>query len=140
MTRLTSEQEDLRARARDLAEMVIAPQAAEIDRSEQYPWDNVTALKDAGFVGMTIPKEYGGQGLGHLEACIVIEEMARVCGVTGRIAVETNMGAIGAILAYGGEEQKKLASGLVLGGDKPAICITEPGAGSGLDIARPGDR
>ena len=130
MTRLTPEQEDLRARARDLAETVVAPRAAEVDRSEQYPWENAAALKDAGFVGMTIPKEYGGPGLGYLEACIVIEEMARVCGVTGRIAVECNMGAIGAILAYGGEEQKKLAVEMVLGGDKPAICITEPGAGS----------
>ena len=66
----------------------------------------------------------------YLDAAIVIEEMAKVCGVTGRIAVETNMGAIGAIMEYGSEEQKKLATDLVLGGDKPAICITEPGAGS----------
>lgn len=130
MTRLTSEQEDLRARARELAETVIAPRAAEVDRSEQYPWENTVALKEAGFVGMTIPREYGGQGLGYLEACIVIEEMARVCGVTGRIAVECNMGAIGAVLAYGDDAQKKLAVEMVLGGDKPAICITEPGAGS----------
>jgi alkylation response protein AidB-like acyl-CoA dehydrogenase len=127
---LTAEQEDMRARARQLAETVIAPRAAEVDRTEQYPWDNVAALKDAGLVGMTIPKEFGGQGLGYLEACIAIEEMARVCGVTGRIVVETNMGAIGAILSYGDEAQKKLATGLVLAGDKPAICITEPGAGS----------
>ena len=130
MTRLTPEKEDLRARALELADSVIAPRAAEIDRSEQYPWENVAALKDAGFVGMTIPKEYGGQGRDYLDACLVIEEMARVCGVTGRIAVECNMGAIGAILAYGDEAQKKLAADLVLSGDKPAICISEPGAGS----------
>jgi len=130
MTRLTAEQESLRARARDLADSVVAPRAAEIDRSEQYPWENAAELRDAGFVGMTIPKAYGGQALGYLEACLVIEEMARVCGVTGRIAVECNMGAIGAIMAYGDEAQKKLAAELVLGGDKPAICITEPGAGS----------
>jgi alkylation response protein AidB-like acyl-CoA dehydrogenase len=130
MTRLTAEQQDLRAHAREIAETVIAPRAAEVDRSEQYPWDNVTTLKEADFVGMTIPREYGGQGLSYLEACIVIEEMAKVCGVTGRIVVETNMGAIGAILSYGTEEQKKLAVESVLAGDKPAICITEPDAGS----------
>jgi len=56
--------------------------------------------------------------------------MAQVCGVTGRIAVECNMGAVGAIMAYGSEEQKRLAADLVLAGDKPAICITEPDAGS----------
>ena len=81
-------------------------------------------------MGMTIPETYGGPGLGYLDACLVIEEMAKVCGVTGRIVVEGNMGAIGAIMKYGSEAQKKLAAALVLNGDKPAICITEPGAGS----------
>jgi alkylation response protein AidB-like acyl-CoA dehydrogenase len=127
---LTEAQRDLQARARQLAQEVIAPRAAEIDRSEEYPWDNVAALKRAGFLGMTIPRAYGGQELGYLEAVLVIEELAKACGVTARIAVETNMGALGAILAYGSEEQKRLAAGLVLDGDKPAICITEPGAGS----------
>ncbi len=126
----TEAQRDLQARARRLAEDVIAPRAAGIDRSEEYPWDNVAALKDAGFLGMTIPRAYGGQGLGYLEAVLVIEELAKACGVTARIAVETNMGALGAILAYGTEAQKRLAAGLALDGDKPAICITEPGAGS----------
>ena len=59
-----------------------------------------------------------------------IEEMAKCCGITGRIVVEANMGAIGAIMKYGSEAQKRLAADLVLSGDKPAICITEPGAGS----------
>ena len=68
--------------------------------------------------------------LGYLDAVLVIEEMAKVCGVTGRIVVEANMGAIGAIMKYGTESQKKLAAELVLAGDKPAICITEPEAGS----------
>jgi alkylation response protein AidB-like acyl-CoA dehydrogenase len=56
--------------------------------------------------------------------------MARVCGPSGRIAVEANMGAIGAIMAYGTAAQKRLAADLVLSGDKPATCITEPDAGS----------
>ena len=127
---LDREQEALRLQARELAAGEIAARAAEVDRSEQYPWDNVTDLKEAGFFGMTIPKVYGGKGLGYLEAALVVEEMAKVCGVSGRIAVEANMGAIGAIMAYGTEEQKRLAADLVLSGDKPAICITEPEAGS----------
>ena len=61
---------------------------------------------------------------------LVIEEMAKCCTVTARIVVETNMGAISTVMAYGSEEQKKLAASLVLSGDKPAICITEPEAGS----------
>ncbi len=127
---LDRDQEALRQSAKELAEGQIAARAAEVDRTEQYPWDNVNDLKDAGFFGMTIPEDYGGRGLGYLEASLVVEEMARVCGVSGRIAVEANMGAIGAIMAYGTEEQKRLATDLVLSGDKPAICITEPDAGS----------
>ncbi len=64
------------------------------------------------------------------DAAIIIEEFARVGGVTGRIAVEANMGAISAVLEYDTEVQKRLAAELVLNGDKPAICITEPDAGS----------
>ncbi|MDE0944164.1 MAG: acyl-CoA dehydrogenase family protein [Alphaproteobacteria bacterium] len=127
---LDQDRKNLRQQAKELAMGPIAQRAAEVDRTEQYPWDNVTDLKDAGFFGMTIPKEYGGQGKDYLDAAIVVEEMAKVCGVSGRIAVEANMGAIGAIMAYGTEEQKRLAADLVLAGDKPAICITEPDAGS----------
>jgi len=127
---LSDAQQRLRAEARDLAEGAIRARAAEVDRTESYPWGNVAALRDAGFFGMTIPKAYGGRGASFLDAAVVVEEMAKVCGVTGRIAVEANMGAISAVMAYGGEEQKRLAAELVLAGDKPAICITEPDAGS----------
>ncbi len=129
-TSFDRDRNELRQRARDLAQAHIAPRAADIDRDEAYPWDNVKALTDAGFMGMTIPQALGGQGRDFLDAVIVIEEMARVCGVTGRIVVEANMGAISTIMAYGTDEQKKLAAELVLGGDKPAICISEPNAGS----------
>src|SRR5207237_8007174 len=88
------------------------------------------ALTDAGFVGLTIPVVYGGQGRSFLDAVLVIEEMAKCCTVTARIVVETNMGAISTVIAYGTKEQKELAASLVLAGDKPAICITEPDAGS----------
>jgi len=130
MFALTDEQRAFQGRARELAETVIAPRAAEVDRSEQYPWENVAALRDAGFVGMTVPKELGGQGRSFLDAVLLIVEMAKVCGVTGRIAVECNMGAISAVMSYGNDEQRRMAAGVVLSGDKPAICITEPGAGS----------
>lgn len=127
---LTTKQLDLKARARDLAAGIIAKNAADVDKSEQYPWENVKALKEAGFMGMTIPTELGGPGLNFLDANLVVEEMASYCGPTGRIAVEANMGAISAVVHYGTETQKRLAADLVLDGDKPAICITEPDAGS----------
>ena len=130
MSILTKTQELLQLKARDLAQSVIKDRAAEVDRSEAYPWNKIEALTQAGFMGMTIPEEFGGQGLDYMDAVLVIEEMAKVCGVTGRIVVEANMGGVGAIMAYGSEKQKHLAADLVLSGDKPAICITEPGAGS----------
>ncbi|MGA9279617.1 3-sulfinopropanoyl-CoA desulfinase [Ilumatobacter sp.] len=127
---LTDTQLEIQQRARSLATDVIGPRAAAVDREEQYPWENVADLQAAGFTGMCIPQEYGGPGHALHDAILVVEEMAKVCGVTGRIAVEANMGAISAVMQYGTETQKRLAAEYVLSGDKPAICITEPGAGS----------
>ena len=93
---LSVAQKELQARARALAETHMAPRAAEIDRTEAYPWDNVERLRAAGLLGMTIAKELGGAGLGYFEAVLAIEEMAKHCGASARIVVETNMGAIGA--------------------------------------------
>ncbi len=127
---LTDGQRALQSAARELAEGPVRERAAEVDRTESYPWDHVDRLVEAGFVGMTIPEDYGGQGRSWLDAVLVIEEMAKACSVTARIAVETNMGAISAVMAYGTEEQRRMAADMVLAGDKPAICITEPAAGS----------
>ena len=145
MFQLTAAQEDLQRRAKALSDSYVRDRAAEVDRSEAYPWDVVDKLKQAGLMGMTIPQAYGGPGLTYFDAVLVIEQLARNCGVTGRIAVEANMGAIGAIMAYGSEDQKRLAADMVLSGDKPAICITEPGAGSAATemtttAVRKGDR
>ncbi len=127
---LSKDEIALQARGRAFSQDVARPRAAAIDRDEQYPWDIVKALAEAGFCGMTIPKALGGQGRSFLDAVLVVEEMAKSCTVTARIVVETNMGAVSTVMAYGNEAQKKLAARLVLEGDKPAICITEPNAGS----------
>ena len=130
MSILTPDQISLQAKARELAESVFLPTADETDRTEAYPWENIGALRDGGFMGMTIPAEYGGRGLNYLDAVLVVEEMARCCSTMGRITVEANMGAIGAVMKYGSEIQKRLAADYVLSGDKPAILISEPDAGS----------
>lgn len=121
---------EFQERVRSVAQAEIAPHAAETDRSEQYPWHCVDVLKREGFMGMTISAQYGGKAASYLDAVVLIEEMAKACSTTGRICVESNMGALGAIMKYGSEAQKRLAASLVLAGDKPAICITEPEAGS----------
>lgn len=127
---LSSRQLALKERAAALSNGTIRRRAADIDQSRDYPWDVVEALKAERFMGMTIPPEYGGQGRSFLDTVLVIEEIARSCTVSARIVVEANMGAISTVMAYGTDAQKKRAADLVLGGDKPAICITEPDAGS----------
>lgn len=128
--RLSPEEEALREKARDLARTHIAPKAAHWDQTEQYPLENVERLVEAGFMGMTIPKALGGPGRSLLEALLVVEEMAKVCGITGRIVVEGNMGALGILLKHGSEAQQRKYAPWVLAGDKPAIAISEPDAGS----------
>lgn len=130
MFNLSPEQLALQQRARELAREVMQPLAAEVDRTEAYPWHTIEALKKNGFMGMTIPVQYGGKGASYFDAVLCVEEFAKVCAASGRIMVESNMGAIAAIMKYGSEEQKRLGASLVLNGDKPAICITEPEAGS----------
>ncbi len=128
--RLTPAQQAFREDVRQLARTVILPRAAEIDGSQRYPAENVQALAAAGVAGRTIPQEYGGGGAPLLEAIVAVEEVAKACGTTARIVVETNMGAVGAVVHYGSGEQKRRYLPRVVQGDKPCVCITEPQAGS----------
>lgn len=138
--RLSAEQEMLRGRARALADGVFRERAVRWDEGETYPWDNVADLVRAGFMGITIPGAYGGAGGTVLDVLLVVEEIARVCGVTARIVVEGSLGVVGALCAYGTEAQKRRYLPWVLEGDKPAICITEPEAGSAAtDLATRAD-
>lgn len=107
-----------------------APRAAEWDRSRTYCWQNAREMADAGLMGMTIPKEFGGKGASYLDVVVAVEEIAKACTLSARILVEANMGGISAVMAYGTDAQRAFAAPLVLAGDKPAICITEPEAGS----------
>lgn len=114
----------------DIADRQLRPEAAKIDQTEAYPFHHAKALADAGIGGMTIPVELGGRGQGFEGVCIAVEEAAKACGISGRIVVDTNMGAIPAIMNYGTDAQKRRAADLVQAGDKPAICFSEPNAGS----------
>lgn len=104
--------------------------AAGWDKSRTYCWQNVLELADAGIMGMSIPEEFGGQGADFLDVAMVVEEIAKACTLTARIVVEGNMGGISAVMGYGTKAQKSFCARHVLSGDKPAICITEPEAGS----------
>ncbi|MCI0548648.1 MAG: acyl-CoA dehydrogenase family protein [Candidatus Rokubacteria bacterium] len=137
---LTAEQRELQGRARELADSLFRDRAARWDASEEYPWDNVKDLVAAGFMGLTIPRAHGGPGASVLDVVLVIEQVARACGITARIVVEGSLGVVGALTAYGSEAQKRRYFPWVLEGEKPAIAITEPEAGSAAtDLATRAD-
>jgi butyryl-CoA dehydrogenase len=115
--------------AKDLAP-AFAERASEWDKARTYCWRNVAELADAGIMGMSIPREYGGQGASFHDVVLVVEEIAKACTLSARVVVEGNMGGISAVMGYGSDEQKAFCAPHVLAGDKPAICITEPEAGS----------
>ncbi|WP_082176339.1 3-sulfinopropanoyl-CoA desulfinase [Pseudaestuariivita atlantica] len=118
-----------------------AERAAHWDRTRSYCWQNVADLTAAGLMGMAIPRALGGGGASTFDVVQIVEEAARACTLTARILVEANMGGVGAVMAYGTDAQKRLAADLVLAGDKPAICISEPHAGSAAtDMATRADR
>ena len=85
MYRLTQEQQDIVARARDVAEKVLRPQAERIDAEGVFPREAVTALGEAGILGMTVPREFGGLGQGLRTACAVLDELAQRCASTAMV-------------------------------------------------------
>ncbi|MGP1613980.1 MAG: acyl-CoA dehydrogenase family protein [Pollutimonas bauzanensis] len=130
---LSTEQQAFADLADRLGREVFAPLAARWDRDHEYPYGNVELLRQNGLLGMTIPKRFGGLGRPLIDVVLVIEQVAKYCGVTARIVVEANMGALGCIMAYGTEKQQRVTARRILeDGDKPAIGMTEPNAGTDL--------
>ena len=130
---LNEEQKMLVELADRMGREQFAPKAARWDREHEYPYENVEAMRRAGLLGMTIPKRFGGQERPLIDVVLAIEQIAKYCGVTARIVVETNMGALGCVMAYGSEaQQRELARRVLEDGDKPVIGMTEPSAGTDL--------
>jgi alkylation response protein AidB-like acyl-CoA dehydrogenase len=128
---LTPEQELVRASAREFCEREIVPHAREWDRAEAMDGAIVAKLAEAGFLGASLPEEYGGAGLDTISYCLLMEELGRAdSSVRGIVSV--NIGLVGkTILAWGTEQQKRdwlppLCSGEGLG----CYGLTEPGSGS----------
>lgn len=130
---LDADQQALVNLADRLGKEKFAPLAARWDRNHEYPYENVETLRHAGLLGMTIPHRFGGQERPLIDVVLTIEQIAKYCGVTARIVVETNVGALGCIMAYGSEaQQRETARRILDDGDKPAIAMTEPNAGTDL--------
>jgi len=117
--------------ARDFAESYIRPYVMEWDEAQHFPIDMMHKMGEHGFLGVLVPEEYGGSGLGYQEYITVIVEIAKVCGSIGLSVAAHNSLCTGHIMAFGNEEQKKkwlpkLASGEWIG----AWGLTEPNTGS----------
>src|SRR5919205_1024233 len=127
---LTDEQREIRELVRTLARERIAPRAAEIDESHEFPWDVVELFRENDVFALLFDEEWGGTGTGTLLALIAIEEVSKVCATSGLILAVQELGSLGLKLA-GTDEQKqrylpKLASGEWLA----AYALTEPRSGS----------
>ncbi|MBX9654703.1 acyl-CoA dehydrogenase family protein [bacterium] len=102
----------------------------DIDKNARIPQSTIKALGDAGMMGLTIPKEHGGQGMTQYEYCKAMEIVAARCGGTGVFVNAHQSIGLRAILLFGNEEQKKLLPPLASGDELAAFALTEPEAGS----------
>ncbi|MBX6378021.1 MAG: acyl-CoA dehydrogenase family protein [Clostridia bacterium] len=127
---LTEEQKGLRAMARRFADQVVAPRAAAIDESEEYPEDIFQAMREAGLFGVSYPPEYGGSGGGVLGLALVMEEVSRHCQTSASILIESFTPGL-PIRYFGTAEQRRhYLTGLATGSLRACIANTEPDAGS----------
>ena len=128
---LSKEHEMARGLFKEFAEAEVKPLAQEVDETEQFPRGTVEKMAKVGFLGIPVPKEYGGQGCDPLTYAMCVEELSKVCGTTGVIVSAHTSLCCDPIQTYGTEEQKQkylvpLAKGEKLG----AFGLTEPGAGT----------
>ena len=127
---LPEEHRELQQAVRALARDKIAPRAAEIDEKGEFPWDVYEALAASGFHAIHIPEEYGGSGGDNLASCIVIEEVARVCGSSSLIPAVNKLGTT-PVLVGGDEAIKARYMPEVANGDALfSYALSEPEAGS----------
>src|ERR1700732_3890993 len=129
--RFTEEQRLLRDTAREVAQNLLAPHAAEWDREARFPKEALAELGKLGFMGMLVPEQYGGAGADHVGYALALEEIAAGDGsVSTILSVQNSVGCL-PILNYGSEEQKQRFLVPLAKGEKLAcFCLTEPQAGS----------
>ncbi|WP_278265097.1 acyl-CoA dehydrogenase [Nocardia sp. AG03] len=121
--------DELRGAIRGLCEKEIAPYAKDVDGNARFPEEALTALNAAGFNAVHVPEAYGGQGADSVATCIVIEEVARVCGSASLIPAVNKLGTMGLIL-NGSEELKQKVLGDLVNGKMASYALSEREAGS----------
>ncbi|MGH3104287.1 MAG: acyl-CoA dehydrogenase family protein [Gaiellaceae bacterium] len=127
---LTDEQREIRDLVRALARERIAPRAAEIDESHEFPWDVVELFREHDLFGLLFDEEWGGAGTGTLLALVAIEEVSKVCATSGLILAVQELGSLGLKLAGSQEQKERYLPRLASGEWLCAYALTEAGSGS----------
>jgi alkylation response protein AidB-like acyl-CoA dehydrogenase len=127
---LTDEQREIRDLIRELARERIAPRAAEIDKTAEFPWDVVELFREHGIFGVMYDEEYGGLGASALMTLVAIEEVSKVCATSGLILAVQELGSLGLKLAGSDEQKERYLPRLATGEWLTAYALTEPGSGS----------
>jgi alkylation response protein AidB-like acyl-CoA dehydrogenase len=127
---LPDEHKALRASVRALADDKIAPRAAEVDQSAEFPWDVYEALAKADLTAVHIPEAYGGAGADAIATAIVIEEVARACAASSLIPAVNKLGTTPLLLAGSEELKQKYLPPVARGEAMFAYALSEPEAGS----------
>src|ERR1700755_1275190 len=123
---LSEEHEALREAVRALADDKIAPRAADIDRTAEFPWDVYEALVKADFHAVHIPEAYGGAGA----AALVIEEVARACATSSLIPAVNKLGTMPLLLGAHDEVKQRYLPAVARGAGMFSYALSEPEAGS----------
>lgn len=127
---LSDEHNELRTVLRDLCEKEIAPHAADVDEKARYTDEALAALTASGMAAIHIPEEYGGQGGDSIAACIVIEEVARVCASSSLIPICNKLGTMGLLLRGSEELKKQVLPSIAAGEAVASYALSEREAGS----------
>ena len=117
-------------RAREVAEKYVRPAAAELDRTGEYGWEILEALKQYGLTGIWIPKEYGGAGAGVLDLCLVVEQLSRACGGIGVAFAVNALGSFPIILGGSERQKEKYLPGIARGEQLVSFGLSEKASGS----------
>src|SRR4029077_14245232 len=115
---------------RDLARERVAPRAAEIDKTAEFPWDMVELMREHDLLGLPFKERYGGTGTGALMVLVAVEELSKVCATTGLILAVQELGSLGIKLAGTDEQKERFLPRLASGEWLAAYALTEPGSGS----------
>ena len=130
---LSDEQREFRRVIRQFAEDKIAPRAAEVDESAEYPWDSWEAIRSMDLPGLGFPEEYGGAGADHVTQAMMVEELARVCASTSLTVLISKLGMI-PVMIWGSDHLRRTYLPKVASGEwQASYCLSEPDAGS--DVA-----